>query len=898
MPVHHLDKLFYPCSVAVVGATNQDNEPGNFVMHNLLQGGFKGPIMPVTDREQAIAGVLAYPRVDALPITPDLAVVCSPRRELPEVICALGERGTRAAIVLDAARDGRGQDSVDICCPTMLSEAERYGLRVLGPDCLGLMVPHIGLNASVSHVPALSGGVAFVSQSVTVCTAILDWARDRDIGFSHFVSLGETADICFGDVIDFLGNDAMTQAILLDIENVRSGRGFMSAGRGASRNKPILVFKAGRTFEGQRVARTIERADTDAVYDAAIRRAGMLRVAGLDELFSAVETLGRIKRLRGERLGIVANGRAIAAMAVDTLIGKDGRLAAIGDAAVESLRKSVTAAHLIGNPIILNERAPPEQYGIATMTLLQAGEVDAVMVLHAPSSGVSSTKAAEAVAQVAREMRGAVLTSWMGGQRVAEGRRLFAEAHIPTYDTPNQAVDAFMHMVHYWRNQVLLMEAPASTEFTPATDRARRLAEDFLSRSPIIVSGTDALALLATYGVHTVEAREVHSPQQAAVIAAEVGCPVTLKLLTGEKAGKTGQDSALFLDTPDAVKAAAERLEDETLASSPRTRIEGFLVEPVFRHIGALEAKVGVADDPVFGPVITFGQGGAAADLMGNSVVGLPPLNMNLAREMISRTRFSKLLQPSGDVPAAAMQALCLTLVQLSQLIVDIPEVAGLEINPLVVDHRGAVAVGAQILIAPPTEASQGRLAIRPYPKELEEEFVLANGLKVLLRPIRPEDAPAQHEFHDKCSPQDMELRFFHRVRMLSHLEMARLTQIDYDREMAFIATAPKEDGSGWETFGTVRTFTDLDNETAEYAVLVRSDIKRQGLGRKLMEKMVRYCRSRGTRQIVGRVRHDNKAMFELIRSLGFESNSRVLVDENIMEVVLDLQQPLRQADA
>jgi acetyltransferase len=300
------------------------------------------------------------------------------------------------------------------------------------------------------------------------------------------------------------------------------------------------------------------------------------------------------------------------------------------------------------------------------------------MVLHAPISGVSSTKAAQAVVQVASRKRGAVLTSWMGGQRVAEGRHLFAEAHIPTYDTPNQAVDAFMHMVGYWRNQVLLMETPASTEFTPATDTARRLVEDFLLRGRSIVSGTDALALLATYGVDSVDAREVRSPQQAAVIAAEVGCPVTLKLLTSEKAAKTGQASALFLDTPDAVKAAAERLQSETLASSPGTRIEGFLVEPVFRHTGALEAKVGVADDPVFGPVITFGQGGAAADLMGDSVVGLPPLNMNLAREMISRTRFSKLLQPSGDVPAAAMQALCLTLVQLSQLIVDIPEVAGL----------------------------------------------------------------------------------------------------------------------------------------------------------------------------------------------------------------------------
>ena len=853
--------------------------------------------MPVTDREQAIAGVLAYPRVDALPITPDLAVVCSPPPELPEVIRTLGERGTRAAIVLGAARDGRGQDSVDVCCPTMLSEAERYGLRVLGPDCLGLMVPHIGLNASVSHVPALSGGVAFVSQSVTVCTAVLDWARDRDIGFSHFVSLGETGDIGFGDVIDFLGNDAMTRAILLDIENVRSGRGFMSAGRGASRNKPILVIKAGRTFEGQRAACADYRArGTDAVYDAAIRRAGMLRVAGLDELFEAVETLGRIKPLRGERLGIVANGRAIAAMAVDTLIGKDGRLAAIGDATVELLRKTATAAHLIGNPLILNEKAPPEQYGMATKTLLQAGEVDAVMVLHAPISGVSSTKAAEAVAQVARETRGAVLTSWMGGQRVAEGRHLFAEAHIPTYDTPNQAVDAFMHMVGYWRNQVLLMETPASTEFTPATDRARRLTEDFLLRGRSIVSGSDALALLATYGVGSVDAREVHSPQQAAVIAAEVGCPVTLELLTSEKAGKTGQDSALFLDTPDAVKAAAERLQSETLASSPRTRIEGFLVEPVFRHTGALEAKVGVRDDPVFGPVITFGQGGTAGDLMGDLVVGLPPLNMNLAREMISRTRIAKLWQTSGDAPAAAMQALCLTLVQLSQLIVDIPEVAALEINPLVVDHRGAVAVDAQILIAPPTEASQGRLAIRPYPKELEEEFVLPNGLKVLLRPIRPEDAPAQHEFHDKCTPQDMELRFFHRVRTLSHLEMARLTQIDYDREMAFIATTPKEDGSGWETLGAVRTFTDLHNETAEYAILVRSDIKRQRLGRKLMEKMVRYCRSRGTRQIVGQVLCDNKRMLDLIRSLGFKSKK--VLDENIMEVVLDLQQPLRQPDA
>src|SRR5512144_501736 len=470
--------------------------------------------MPVTDREQAIAGVLAYPRVDAVPITPDLAVVCSPPPELPEVIRTLGERGTRAAIALRAPRDRQG--SAGIGCRTILSAAERFRLRVLGPDCLGLMVPHIGLNASLSHVPALSGGVAFVSQSVTVCTAVLDWARERDIGFSHVVSLGGTADIGFEDVSDFLGNDAMTRAILLHIENVRSGRGFMSAGRGASRNKPILVIKAGRTFEGRRAACADSRAqDNDAVYDAAIRRAGMLRVSGLDELFSAVETLGRIKPLRGERLGIVANGRAIAAMAVGTLIGKDGRLGTIGKATIEALPESATVVHLIANPLILDDRAAPEQYGIATRTLLRAGEVDAVMVLHAPISGISSTKAAEAVAQVARETRGTVLTSWMGGRRVAESRRLFAATHVPTYDTPNQAVAAFMHLVAFRRNQVSLMEIPVSTEFRPETDRARELVEDFLLHDRKIVLGGDALALLATYGVGSVDARDARSPQPA-----------------------------------------------------------------------------------------------------------------------------------------------------------------------------------------------------------------------------------------------------------------------------------------------------------------------------------------------------------------------------------------------
>ena len=899
VPIHNLDKLFYPSSVAVIGANNKNGELGNVVMHNLLHGGFEGPIMPVTDRERAVAGVLAYPKVDALPVTADLAVICGPLLALPEVIRALGESGSRAAIVLGAARNGQASDGVGDGFSTVLREAKRYGLRVLGPDCLGLMVPHIGLNASIAQVPATTGGVAFVSQSATVCAAVLDWARDRDIGFAHFVSLGRSADVCFGDVIDYLGNNAMTRAILLCIENVRSGRSFMSAGRGASRNKPILVIKAGHTSAGQRTAcGGDEPHGADAVYDAAFRRAGMLRVDGLNELFSAVETLGRTKPLHGERLGIVANGRGIAAMAVDVLIGKDGRLATIGQASVEMLRKAVPAAQRIGNPTILNGNAAPEQYALATRTFLQDSQVDAVMVLHAPINGVSSAKVAEAVVEVARETRGAVLTSWMGGQQVAKGRRLLAEAHIPTYDTPNQAVDAFMHMVQYRRNQEMLMQTPASTPtgFTPDTGRAKRLVKELLLPAGSILSGRDALALLSTYGVGSADARQARNSGEAAEIAAEIGRPVALKLLTSDERQTTGDDMALFLDAPDAVKVAAQRLQSEALARSPGARVKGFLIEPVIRHPGTLEVRVGVADDPVFGPVITFAHGGAAGGLTLHSATGLPPLSMSLAHEMIARTRISALFQRSGDAPEASMQALCLTLVRISQLIVDIPEVAALAIDPLVVDNRGVVAVDAQIMLVPRTDASEERLAIRPYPKELEEEFVLTNGRKVLLRPIRPEDATAHHEFHDKCTPEDMRLRFFHPVRSLPHPEMARLTQIDYDREMAFIATAPKEDGSGPETLGVVRIITDLNNEKAEYAIMVRSDIKGQRLGWKLTEKMLRYCRSRGTRRIVAEVLPVNKRMLDLLDSLGFKSGW--VTDEDFVEVALDLQQPLQQPDA
>ncbi|HYN37649.1 MAG TPA: acetate--CoA ligase family protein, partial [Rhodospirillales bacterium] len=569
MPILNLDKLFYPRSVTVIGASNREGTPGSVVMHNLLHGGFEGPILPVSG-DRAIAGVLAYPKIDDLPITPDLAVVCTPPLASLDTIRMLGERGTRAAILLshDAGKKADGRATgLGAVATALRQEAERSGVRVLGPDCLGVIVPGIGLNASIAHIAAQPGGVAFVSQSSTVCAAVLDWAAEHDIGFSHFISLGETADICFGDVLDYLGNDAMTRAILLYVESIKNGRTFMSAGRGASRNKPILVIKSGRTPEGQLAAFGDAAADgADDVYDAAIRRAGMLRVHGFNELFAAVETLARAKPLRGERLAILSNGRGMGVMAVDSLMLNGGRLAKLSEPTIAALDKLLPPGRARLNPVNFDEDTPPERYGAVVRALLDDSQVDAVMVLHAPSAAVSSSKAAEAVIQANKAKKGSILTSWMGGARVAEARHLFAAAKIPTFDTPNQAVDAFLHMIRYRRNQEMLIETPTSLpeDFTPATDSARLMVEDYIAGGRNFLAGRDAMSLLAAYGIASAQARIARSPDDAAAVAQKMGFPVALRRASRGPIAPVGGVEAtaggveLLLESPGAVRRAAE----------------------------------------------------------------------------------------------------------------------------------------------------------------------------------------------------------------------------------------------------------------------------------------------------------------------------------------------------
>jgi acetyltransferase len=579
-------------------------------------------------------------------------------------------------------------------------------------------------------------------------------------------------------------------------------------------------------------------------------------------------------------------------MAVDSLILNGGRLARLSNATVAALDNLLPPGRARLNPVTFDEDSPPERYGAVVQALLGDAQVDAVMVLHAPSAAVSSSKVAEAVIHAHRQKKGSLLTSWMGGARVADARHLFADAGIPTFETPNQAVDAFLHMIRYRRNQEMLIETPTSVpeEFTPATDSARLMVDHYLAAGRNFLSGREAMSLLAAYGIASAQARLARTADDAVAVAQDMGFPVALRRAAraaarGVDAGGGGGSVDLCLENTEDVRRAANNML-EPIERHRRAKVQTLIVERMARFPGTHEVMISVSEDPIFGSVISFGHGGVAAEVIGDRAVALPPLNMGLARELISRTRVYRLLRGFGDCPPANIDALCLTLIKVSQMVVELPEIAALEINPVLVDENGVSALDAQILIAPATDASERRLAIRPYPKELEEEFRLPNGRTVMLRPIRPEDEPAHHDFIAQCTADDLRLRFFHLVRRLPHNEMARLTQIDYDREMAFVAVARKP-GGGTETLGVVRTFTDLLNDKAEYAILVRSDLKGQRLGWKLMDKIIRYSRSRGTRRIVGLVLADNRKMLDLVERLGF--TSRRVPDDDVMEVELDL---------
>lgn len=874
MTVRNLKHLFEPRSIAVIGASGKSHSVGATVLRNLTIGGFQGPIFPVNPKYDTLSDMKVYPSVERLPEAPDLAVVCTPPETVPGIIADLGKRGTKAAIVLTAGlgavKDLRGRNMRDL----MLAAAQPHLLRILGPNCVGMLVPSLGVNASFAHTGALPGKIAFVSQSGAMVTGVLDWAKSRGIGFSKFVSLGDSADIDFGDMLDYLASDPDTHAILLYIEAVKNARKFMSAARAASRSKPTLVIKAGRVPEGAKAAASHTGALTgsDDVYDAAIRRAGMLRVYTTLDLFDAVETLARARPMRGDRLAILTNGGGPGVLATDALIGKQGCLAQLSPQAMRRLDEILPDTWSRGNPVDIIGDAPAERYIEAMEVLMQDPEVDATLFIHAPTAIVPSADIADAVAPIARKAARNVLACWLGGDSVAQARSTFTEAGIPTYDTPEEAVRGFMQIVQYNRNQQLLMEVPAlSRDVSENREAARAAVQAALASGRPGLSEPEAKQVLAAYGIPIAQTRTAASVDEAVHCAREIGFPVALKILSPDISHKSDVGGVVLdLENEASVAAAATAMERRMKEIRPQARLQGFSVQTMVRRPDARELIIGVASDPVFGPVILFGQGGITVEVTADHAIALPPLNMVLARDLISRTRVAKLLNAYRNRPAADLDAICHTLIQVSHLIVDIPEITELDINPLLADADGVIALDARISVKRADTAGVDRLAIRPYPEELEE-WVSWQGEQILLRPIRPEDAPQHIEFFQALDPEDVRMRLFVRVRELSHSQLARMTQIDYDREMAFIATRKREDGRP-ETIGAARVVFDPDNVSGEFAISVRSDLKGKGLGYLLMKKLIAHCRARGTQEIVGETLSYNQGLLGLVRSLGFDA--------------------------
>ena len=893
MTIRNLDYMFRPRSVALIGASRTPNSVGAVLARNLFQGGFDGPIMPVNPKHAHIQSVPTYPDVKALPGAPDLAVIATPPDAVPGLIAELGALGTKAAVVISAGFGEGGDEAGQRLKQEMLDAAKPHLLRVIGPNCLGVLAPAQGLNASFAETDALPGRLAFVAQSGAVVTSVIDWATSRGIGFSHLVSLGAMSDVDLGDMLDYLANQREARDILMYIEAVTSTRKFMSAARAAARSKPVIVVKAGRHAEGARAvaSHTGALAGADEVYDTAFRRAGMLRVFSLEELFDAVGTLGTIDPPKGDRLTILTNGGGMGVLATDSLMDQGGRLADLSPETRAALDKVLPPTWSRANPIDIIGDADGARYAAALAPILEDRTVDAVLVLHCPTAIASSIEAARAVVEVVRERRTpTLLTSWIGGEGADVARRLFAEHRLPSYETPNQAARAFMHMVNYRHNQETLIETPPSVpeDFTPDIGKARGIIDDALRAGRTWLSDPDAKALVAAYSIPVAGTEVAQTPKDAAEISARFGGAVALKILSPDITHKTDVGGVVLnLEGPRAVEAAAAAMLDHVARARPEARIDGLTVEPMVRRPGAYELIVGMSEDAQFGPTILFGHGGTAVEVVADKALALPPLNMRLAHEAMSRTRVYRLLQGYRGLAAVNLDAIALTLIKISQLVIDIAEIAELDINPLLADEYGVMALDARVRIKRAARPGTERLAIRPHPKELEETITLEDGRTFLLRPILPEDEPSLHAAFAKLTPEEVRLRFFAPMKSLSHVQAARFTQIDYDREMALILTEPGIPGQT-EIFGVVRIAADPDNERAEYAIIVHHDLTGMGLGSLLMQRIIDYAKRRRIGEVFGDVLRENTIMLKLCDNLGFVKSGKA--DEpDIVRVSLKL---------
>jgi len=879
---HYLQPLLAPRSIALLGASERPGALGSIVWRNLAAAKSGGAIYPVNPKYAQVLGERCYGRLRQLPQPPELAVIATPARTVPGLIEEAGAAGVKGAVVLSSGFGETGAEGASLQA-ALREAARRSGVRVIGPNCLGIMRTDVGLDATFARTAAKPGHLALVSQSGAICGAILDWAAHAGVGFTSVVSLGGAVDVDFGEILDFLVADPATEAILMYVEGIHDARRFMSALRAAARAKPVVTLKVGRYASGSRAASSHTGAlvGSDAVFDAALRRSGTVRVKTYTQLFAATRVLASGRFAVGERLAILTNGGGPGVVAADSAAENGVPLAELAPQTIAALDKTLPAQWSRGNPVDLIGDAPPQRFRDATAALLADPGVDALLAMYSPVAVTEPTAAADAVVQASRGSQKPVLAAWLGDINPNESRA-HLEAHgIANFYTPENAVEAFSFLCAYRRNQAQLMEVPAALALRDGearTDLAAALAirEAALREKRTLLTEQESKALLSAFGLPVPQAVSARDRAAAVAAARELGFPVAIKILSPDITHKSDVGGVrLGLQNEEMVAAAFDEMLRQVRAARPEARIEGALVQPMLQFAHQREVLVGVATDPVFGPVISFGAGGIAVEAMSDTAIALPPLNAVLARELMSRPRMHRLLEGYRSVPAADLGALGALLCGVSRMACLLPWLKEMDLNPVLAHPGGAVIADARVVIDPAQPARAGEhyphMAIHPYPAELEGEIAVAGGARLPVRPMRPEDAALEKRFFDGLSERSRYQRFMQHLSELSPHMLARFTQLDYDRELALVVL----DAERSRFLAVGRYAPNEDGTTAEFALTVADDWQGKGIGRALLERLCQRARATGYTALYGYILDANREMLDLAARLGFVEQGR-----------------------
>jgi len=877
MDVHRLDRIFKPQRIALVGVTSNPKSVGGKVLSNLVSGGFRGVVYPVNPSLEAVMGIQCYPGVRSLPRTADLAVICAPALSVPDIVRECGEAGILGIIIVSAGFRETGLEGKALE-DRVLTEARRFpDMRIVGPNCLGVIAPGEQLNASFAAAMPRKGHIAFISQSGALCTSVLDWALQEKIGFSYFVSVGNTLDVDFADLIDYLGEDEQTKSIILYIESIGNARRFMTAARAFARTKPIIAYKAGRFPESAEVAasHTGAMAAEDAVYDAAFQRAGLARVYDIGEIFDVAELVGRQKIPKGPRLGIVTNAGGPGVMAADALIAENGKLARLSDDSLARLNESLPPFWSHRNPVDVLGDAKSKLVAKATQIVLQDPGVDAVLVIITPQAMTNPTAIAKEVVQLAPDARKPILAAFLGAQSMAEGIQVLNDAGIPTYTTPEQAVRAFMTLVAYSRNLESLYETPKDIPVEFPVDRAylRERFESLVADRDEMLPEDISKSLLEAYGIPVAKPLLARTPAEAVKIADLMGYPVVLKIHSPDISHKTDVAGVVLdLVNGEMVWQAYERIKAGAAQARPDARVEGVTVQSMITRENAVEMILGAKKDPTFGTVIMVGFGGVEAELFRDRALGFPPLNERLARRMLESLKIWPLLQGYRGRPKVNVDRLVEAIIRFSYLVADYPEIKELDVNPLLVTPMDVIALDARALIDKGLVGRKTKpyshLALRPYPEEYVRRAKLSDGTEVTLRPIKPEDEPLWMDLLRGCSRETIYSRFRYFFFWESHEVATRYCYIDYDRELAIVVEVGE--GAKRRLLGVGRLVADPMRESVEYAVLIGDAWQEMGLGSVLTDYCIEIARDWGIKKLMAITTSDNQRMLAVFRKRDF----------------------------